>query len=409
MRTTRRTRSALGSVAEGRSLLLPHALRHESGAVMINRRGKGEGSISQRPDGLWVARINIGTDATGKRKRKAVYGHTKKEVADKLTRLAHQKLDGTLVDSGRLTVSVFLERWLSDSSALTVRASTQASYQRIVRLHIVPKLGGVKLTKLCTAHVQNLMAEMIRAGKSPRLTQMAYAVLHRALTIACKWKLVSVNAADAADCPAVPKHEITPLNAEQSQRFLEAAEADRLASLYVLALTTGCRQGELFGLEWADVDLKAATLTVRRTLVELSGKLTTNEPKTSKGRRLIELPRLAVESLWSHKARLMAEGLAGCSLVFPDSEGNYLRRQNVLRRSLQPIVERAGLGHVRFHDLRHSSATLLLSAGVHPKVVQERLGHSKIGITMDVYSHVLPSMQVEASGKLDGLLRKAIG
>ena len=229
-----------------------------------------------------------------------------------------------------------------------------------------------------------------------------------ALVTAVRWGLVIRNVAEAVDRPTVPKHEITPLDVEQAKKFLEAAESDRLHSLYVLALTTGCRQGELFGLEWSDIDLKAGTLMVRRTLVELSGKITTNEPKTAKGRRLIELPGMAVESLWQHKAKLMVEGLASCPFVFPDSEGNHLRRQNVLRRSFQPILKRTGLKDVRFHDLRHSSATLLLSAGVHPKVVQERLGHSQIGVTMDTYSHVLPTMQREASGKLDGLLRKAI-
>jgi integrase len=302
-----------------------------------------------------------------------------------------------------------LERWLADSVTLTVRASSLASYRQIARIHITPKIGAVKLAKLGTAHIQNLIAEMTRANKSPRLVQMAYAVLHRALFVAVRWGLVIRNVAEAVDRPTVPKHEITPLNAEQAKSFLEAAEADRLYALYVLALMTGCRQGELFGLEWADIDLKAGTLMVRRTLVELGGKITTNEPKTAKGRRLIELPQMAVEALWQHKTLLLTEGLASCPLVFCDSVGSHLRRQNVLRRSFQPILKRAGLKDVRFHDLRHSSATLLLSAGVHPKIVQERLGHSQIGITMDIYSHVLPSMQREASGKLDGLLRKAIG
>lgn len=376
---------------------------------MANRRGKGEGSISRRPDGLWVARINIGTDATGKRKRQAVYGHTKKEVADKLTKLAAQKLDGTLIDNGRLTVGDYLDRWLADSVTLTTRASTLASYKQIARLHITPKIGSVKLSKLSAAHVQNLIAEMTRANKSARLVQMTYAVLHRALFVAVRWGLVIRNVTEAVDRPTVPEHEITPLTAEQAKLFLEAAETDRLYALYVLALTTGCRQGELLGLEWADLDLKAGTLMVRRTLVELGGNLTTNEPKTAKGKRLIELPEMAVEALWQHKARMLTEGLSACPLVFCDTEGNYLRRQNLRRRSFRPILIQSKLKGVRFHDLRHSSATLLLGAGVHPKIVQERLGHSQIGITMNIYSHVLPSMQREASGKLDGLLRKSIG
>ena len=375
----------------------------------MSRRGKGEGSICQRPDGTWVAAINIGTDATGKRQRKYVYGKTKRDVAEKLTRLATQKLDGTLIRDDQTTVEQFITRWLDDAAALKVRASTLASYRQVCRLHVTDKIGSVKLAKLGPAHVQNLLAEMTRAGKSPRLVQMAYTMIHLALVTAVRWGLVVRNVAEAVDRPSVSKHEISPLTQEQAAELLKVAKSDRLDTLYVLALATGMRQGELFGLQWDDIDLKARTIAVRRTLVELGGTITTNPPKTDKGRRLIELPQMAVASLWGHKARMLTEGLAGSEWVFCDTEGHPLRRQNVLRRSFVPILKAAGLKGVRFHDLRHTSATLLMSAGVHPKVVQERLGHSHIGITMDTYSHCLPSMQKEAAGKLDSMLRLGTG
>lgn len=166
----------------------------------------------------------------------------------------------------------------------------------------------------------------------------------------------------------------------------------------------GLRQGELFGLEWADVDLEGKALSVRRTLVELAGKFTTGEPKSAKGRRLVQLPEFAVAALWRHKARMLAEGLAGDQRVFSDEDGQPLRRDRIRSHSLHPLLKRAGLPMIRFHDLRHTAATLLLSEGVHPKIVQERLGHSTIGLTLDTYSHVLPNMQHEAAGKLDRLL-----
>jgi len=370
-----------------------------------SRRGKGEGSISQRSDGLWVGRLGAGTDATGKRLRKVVYGKTKKEAADKLTKLASQKLNGTLSTDDKTTVEQFIDRWLDDSASMQVRATTLASYKQICRIHVTPKIGKTKLSKLSPANVQNLLAEMSRSGKSPRLIQMAYTMIHLALSKAVKWGLVARNVAEAVDRPSVEKHEITPMNGDEILKFLKAAKTDRLYAMYVLALATGMRQGELFGLQRDDVDLNAATITVRRTLVELAGKISTNPPKTDKGRRLIELPKMATDELWRHGERMLAEGLGDCVWVFPDTDGNPLRRQNVLRRSFSPILKRAGLTNVRFHDLRHSSATLLLKAGVHPKVVQERLGHSQIGITMDTYSHCLPSMQKEAAGKLDSMLQ----
>ena len=376
---------------------------------MMATRGKGEGLIRKRANGSWEARIDIGRDSNGARVRKSVYGKTKKEVTEALTKLSSQKLDGMLIHDDQTTVEQFIDRWLEDSAALKVRASTLASYKQICRLHITPKIGRLKLSKLAPSHVQHLLAEMTRDGKSPRLVQMAYTMIRLALSVGLKWGVIVRNVAEAVERPSVERHEITPMTDEHAAKFLKAAKSDRLYALYVLALATGMRQGELFGLQRDDVDLNAGTITVRRTLVELNGKITTNPPKTEKGRRLIELPQMAITALWDHKARMLAEGLAGSDWIFCDTDGSPLRRQNVLRRSFVPILSAAGLKGVRFHDLRHTSATMLLGAGVHPKIVQERLGHSQIGVTMDTYSHCLPSMQKEAAGKLDNVLKVAIG
>ncbi len=191
----------------------------------------------------------------------------------------------------------------------------------------------------------------------------------------------------------------------QVVQLLETARGDRLEALYVLAVTTGLRQGELLGLQWEDVDLAGAALHVRHTLHELNGRLWIGEPKTRRARRQVDLPSIAVVALQDHRERMLIEGHSD-GLVFCDTQGGPLRKSNLLRRSFLPLLKRAGLPTIRFHDLRHTAATLLLAQGVHPKIVQERLGHSQISLTLDTYSHVLPGMGREAASKLDALLMR---
>ena len=194
--------------------------------------------------------------------------------------------------------------------------------------------------------------------------------------------------------PRVPKSDITPLTAEQVAAFLKAAKGDRLEAAFIfVAITTGMRLGEIFGLQWPDVDLKAGALMVQHSLMELNGKLTLSEPKTARGRRKIDLPKMAVNALWKHKARMLKEGLGSVPWVFCNESGGPLRRSHFHFSEFKPTLINAGLPAIRFHDLRHTSASLLLSQGVHPKVVQERLGHSQISVTLDTYSHVLPTLQ----------------
>ena len=239
---------------------------------------------------------------------------------------------------------------------------------------------------------------------------MCHAVLHRALKLAEREGLVSRNPAALIEPPRYRARKIEPLTADQVQALLRAAQGDRLETLFVLAVTTGLRQGELFGLHWRDTDLTTGTLTVRHTVEELKGQLRLKEPKTAAGLRSVSLPEIAVQSLNEHRARMLKEGLAGSDIVFCDQRGGYLRRPNMERRHWQPIRKAAGLpDSVRFHDLRHSAAPMLLSAGVHPKIVQERLGHADIAVTMNTYSHVLPEMDREAAGHMDRLLRPAAG
>jgi integrase len=195
----------------------------------------------------------------------------------------------------------------------------------------------------------------------------------------------------------------------QTKRLLAAAEGNRLQALYVLAIGTGMRCGELLGLQWADIDLKAGSLSVRRTLLELNGNLSFGEPKSAAGKRSIRLPAMVTAALWDHKARMMQEGHGANPLVFVTGEGTPYYRSDLRRHAWLPLLKLAELPTIRFHDLRHTSATLLLGEGIHPKIVQERLGHSTVTLTLNTYSHVLPSMQDDAAIKLDGVMSKAIG
>jgi len=359
--------------------------------------------VFRRRDGVWAGSLTVGYDERGTRKRRTVYGATKGDVLEKLVRLRADALAGVLGDPQRLTVATFLHRWLEDVARPSVRASVHRRYTEIVRLRIVPQIGGIALSRLTPVHVQSLLTSLEDKGVSPRGRQMAYDRLHRALGQAVQWGLVPRNVCDAVTRPRAPRPTMRVLTPEQVNVLLAAAREDRFHALYVLAVTTGLRQGELLGLQWDDVDLPRAVLHVRHALHEVAGRLWLDEPKTPKARRAVDLPAVAVAALCEHRERLLAKGQAR-QFVFCDTQGGPVRKSNLVRRSFLPLLKRAGLPRIRFHDLRHTAATLLLLQGVHPKVVQERLGHSQISITLDTYSHVLPSMGREAAAKLDALL-----
>lgn len=369
------------------------------------RARKGTGTIYEYRPGRFRGMLDLGVDANGKRIRISATGSSVKEVQQKLDALKQDALKGRPLNVDKLTVREYLARWLEDAARPTIRPSTYVRYEAIIRLHIAPRIGDIPLVKLSPVHVQGMNVDLERAGVSPRMRQFTHAVLHRALNQAVKWGLVDRNVCDAVDRPRVPRKELRTLNAEEAQRLLEAAKGDRLEALLVLALTTGMRQGELLGLQWEDVDLKTGTVYIRRTLLELKGKLTLGETKSGRNRR-VDLPDIAVETLREHRKRMLAEGHPG-PWVFCDTQGGPIRKSNLTRRWFKPLLQRAGLPDIRFHDLRHTAATLLLTLGVHPKIVQERLGHSQISLTLDTYSHVLPSMQREAARKLDTLFESA--
>ena len=376
-----------------------YRLRHE-GSVARVRRVRKNGSVAE----FWCGRVSAGRRANGKHRRIAVYAPTKTEVVEKMARLRLDAGDVGRIDDQLLTIASYMKKWLADAVRPARRAKTHDLYFNINRLHIEPHIGGTRLSKLTPLHVQSLYSSLERDGKSARLRQLVHSTLRNALGQALRWGLIGRNPCDAVEKPRASRPTMRVLDAKEVAALLKAARGDRLEALYILALSTGLRRGELFGLRWEDVDFEARALLVRRTLVELNGKLDVSEPKTAKGRRRVDLPDAAVSALRAHRKRMLAdEDCAASMWIFCDSDGGPLRGSNVARRSFAPLLTAAKLPHIRFHDLRHTAATLLLAAGVHPKVVQERLGHAQIGMTLDVYSHSLPTMQRDAADKLNNV------
>ena len=340
-------------------------------------------------------------------KRYYVSAKTKTETEQKLRQAMTDADRGLVFEAGALVLSDYLDMWLRNIED-TIRQRTWERYEQIVRVHLKPTLGRLKLKSLTPTHLRGLYREKLDAGASNRTVQYIHTTLRRALQDAVTDELILRNVADGIKAPRPKKKEINPLSPEQVRTFLEATRDDPLEALYVLAIHRGLRQGELLGLKWDDVNLEAATLHVRRTLSLTRDGHVFEQPKNGKGRS-IELTQSAADALRSHLQRQLKEIEAlgdeyqDQGLIFPGERGQPMRPWT-LTRKLQRILERVGLPHMRFHDLRHTCATLLLSKGVHPKFVQELLGHATISITLDTYSHVIPAMGDQTRKAIEDVL-----
>jgi integrase len=374
------------------------------------RRGNNEGSISQYADGRWCGRYFVELP-DGRKKRKALYGNSRKEVTNKLAQALAKRDDGVLFDDEGQSLGEYIEWWLTTSKRGRVKATTYESHAREVRKHIIPGLGRIRLKSPSPAHLQSYYSFKCESGLAPRTVQYHHTLLHQALKNAVKWGYVRRNVAAVVDPPKVEKKEINPLSAAQVKALLEAAKGDRLEAFYLLAVSTGMRQGELQALKWTDIDLRERTLSGNRTLSAVNGGPVFTPPKTSKSRRKIFLSRKSVEALRRHRENQETEKEAVADrwhdddLVFCSSVGTPLSRHNVRSRSFKPLLRRAELPAIRFHELRHTCATLLLSKNIHPKLVQELLGHASISTTLDTYSHVLCGMSRGVADAMDNILR----
>jgi integrase len=372
------------------------------------KRGNGEGSIYPVRDkdgkvkGYRAAYVVYTADGM---KRKYLFGKKREDVRDKLTEAMANRDKGLIYDDKNLTVGEYLDRWLSDSVRDTVRESTYSRDKYLATNHIKPSLGRLKLKNLNALHLQGLYRDRLDSGLSGSTVQKVHHVLHKALAQAVRWNLIPRNPADSVKAPTPTPKEMHPLSAHEARRLLAAARGNRLEALYVLAIHTGMRRGELLGLKWGNVDLENATVRVRRTLTRTDNgrRLALGEPKTKNSRRTVRLTQRAVEALRSHRARQAEEKLRVGSLyqdqdlVFAGEGGGLINPSNLRQRSFALLLKQAGLPQITFHDLRHTCASLLFQRNVHPKFVQELLGHASVAITLDTYSHMLPGMGGEAA------------
>lgn len=373
----------------------------------MSRRGNTEGTIHRRKDGRWAAALSLGYQG-GKRRRRSFYGKTRAEVARKLQEAQRTIGDGGILPGEQQTVETLLETWLKDSAAQKVRPRTLQRYQEIARLHITPALGSIKLNKLGPAHVEAMLNEALAEGASARSLAQWRAVLRRALNVAMRWGWVNRNAAALAEPPRTGDYTVRALTSSDAQDLLSAVKGDRLEALFQVGLALGLRQGETLGLTWEDIDLDAGTLSVRRTLQRVRREWVFSEPKTAKSRRTVPLPEPVARALREHRNRQLEERLRvgpgweggkWGDLVFPDELGRPLSGFHVLRR-FRSLLKLAGLPRMRYHDLRHGAASLMAAQGVPARIAMELLGHSQIATTMNVYTHVTPQDQREASAKV---------
>jgi integrase len=379
----------------------------------VAKRGNGEGSIypvrgkDGKVKGYRAAYVVYTADGP---KRRYLSSKRREDVRDKLAKALSDRVDGLVFDAGTMTVGEYLDRWLKGVRD-TVRQSTYERYGFAIGPHIKPALGRIKLKDLTPAQVRWFYRERLDSGLAPATIHKLHVVLHKALNAAVADGLIPRNAATGVKLPRITREEINPLDPDEARRFIEAACGDRLEALYILALNTGMRQGELLALKWDDVDLERGVLRVRRTLTREDKAFVLGESKTKKSRRTIRLTTSALEALRAHLSRQFEEIERMGSLyqpgglVFATTTGTIINPSNLRNRSFKPLLKRAGLRPIRFHDLRHTCAALLLSKDVNPKVVSEMLGHASVSITLDIYSHLLPDMQEKAVKALEEALK----
>jgi integrase len=407
----------------------------------MTKRGQKEGSVYKRTDGRWVASVNLGWK-NGKRIRKSYYGETRKEVQGHLTRALANLQNGLPLVGDKQSVADYLAWWLENVANSAVRESTWTSYEELVRLHLAPAFAKLPLSKLTPQHVRGFLSEKMASGLSSRRVQYIHAVLRAALNTALKDQLLIRNSAAMVKPPRVVAKEVQPLTPEEARRFLGSIKGNRLEALFTVAVSLGLRQGEALGLRWSDVDFEASTLRVRyalqrvkagnRTICSANTREGTGskrsplsvfhlvEPKTKQSRRTIAIPKVTLRSLVDHKTRqaqerllagtawqvpvLVCEGhrLSVDDLVFVTRVGTPFDAPTVTHR-FQSLLKRAGIGHHRFHDLRHTAATLLSVQGVHARAIQAALGWENLSM-LSRYSHFVEEQRQAVASAMDSIL-----
>jgi integrase len=381
-----------------------------------------KGSIRQRTRGTWEITIDIGPEpTTGRRRRhfESVKG-AKKEAQRRLAELLVGIEQGAYVKKSRkLTVAAWLLKWFDSYVIGNLSPKTSESYHHELSHYIIPRLGGIRLTELRPHHIQDYIAETLSEGRrrqpgglSHRTVQYHYRILSKALDDAIKMGLIVVNPCKGVSPPRPAQHDIPAIGQDELTQLISALQQSSYYLYYYTLLLTGLRRSELLALRWKDIDLELASIYVSHSLHRLdNGTIIIKEPKTTRSRRPVDLPLSLVILLRQYreeqevKRLILGKILTDDDFVFSNTDGTPLN-PNTVTHTFAKVAARASMPHLRLHDLRHIHATMLLKAGVHPRIVQERLGHSSIATTLDIYSHTVPGLQKAAAERLDALLPK---
>lgn len=380
-----------------------------------------KGHITQRAKGTWSVIVELGRDANGKRKQKwiTVKG-TKKKAQSELNQLLVSLDQGTYVEPTKQTVAEFLRLWISITES-KVAPKTFDRYQEIIEKHLIPNLGHYRLTKLSTDAIEAYYAETLangrldgKGGLAPRTVHHYHRLLCKALNHAVKKRRLAYNPATLADAPTVQHEEMRALTTDETANLLLTAQGSRLYAPVLTLVTSGLRRGELLGLRWKDIDFDKGTLSVNQSVQQIKREVSLKPPKTKRSRRTLSLPSITLDALRAHqieqkKLRLQLGKYyqTELDLVFPNIEGG-IWLPDVFSSAFRALVAKSGLGHFRAHDTRHTHASQLLRDGVNPKIVSERLGHSTVAFTLDVYGHVMPDMEAETAAIIDASLGAAM-
>jgi len=393
----------------------------------MSTRGRNGGSIFQRQDGRWAAMIDLGW-VDGKRSRKSYYGGTRRAVQEQLTKILPDTRRTLPTSTDEQSFGQHLTNWLEEVVKRTNRPSTYRSYEHLVRVHVQPALGSIALSKLTTQQVRSFLNQKQDSGLSSRTVQYLHAVLRKALNVALKDQTVIRNVAALVEPPRVAGKEVEPLTPDEARRFLSAITGDRLEALFTVAVSLGLRQGEALALRWRDIDLETGRLRVRYALQRFKSSADQRvteihlvEPKTKSSRRTVDLPGVTAGALASHQmlqaqerqlaASRWAIPMVRCEgrreavddFVFTTMIGTPLDSRNLTKR-FQTLLRESNIARHRFHDLRHTAATLLTVQGVHPKAIQSALGWDQIAM-VDRYAHFVDEMRKDAAVKMDAILK----
>lgn len=363
---------------------------------MAKRRSKGEGTIYLvESKGLWIAKITL---PDGKRKVK--YAKTQKAVREWLVTQQNALRQGLLPKDDTTTVSEFLGNYMETIGKHTLRPKTIEAYLYLIRLHIVPNLGSIRLSQLRPDHLQSLYAQKLEQGLSRRTVRFIHSVIHKALEQALRWGLVVRNVADLADPPPQQKRPPTIYTVEQITTLLKSISDPKIRLAINLAAMGGFREGEILGIHIEDINIKAGCISVNHAVqYQVGHGVVITAPKTDKSRRTVKLPKRSVKELRDYLKLINRNQ----GLLFTTSSGRPINPRFLIKK-FKDAIKDAGLPEIRFHDLRHSHSTLLLKAGVHPSLVQSRLGHASVLLTLDTYSHTTPEMQDELVEKMEKVL-----